>query len=292
MAEIATFDFHVTSECSQECAYCWGPMEIPAVDTDTALAIVSKISSGGARRIVFTGGDPLQRADIGTLVDHAAEQGLEVAVSTTGDKLTSRFLADHGANIDLISLPLDGSTEAVSIRTKKEGHFVAVMRALDLLESRPGIDVKVATPVTRYNIDDVPDIARLLDGRALRLPDRLFYNVFQAFPRSMDPDVAWSELIIDDAEFENLRKRVEAIPHTYPINWLGHETLDKLYAMVFPDGTFTVPAGPAFRNYGPFLEIEDLDALLRQTDFDAPKHQRHAEGWIRTDNEAPASPAE
>ena len=75
MAEIATFDFHVTSECSQECVYCWGPMEIPAVDTDTGLAIVSKISSGGARRIVFTGGDPLQRADIGALIDHAAEQG-------------------------------------------------------------------------------------------------------------------------------------------------------------------------------------------------------------------------
>ncbi len=32
MAEVATFDFHVTSECSQECAYCWGPMDIPAVD--------------------------------------------------------------------------------------------------------------------------------------------------------------------------------------------------------------------------------------------------------------------
>ena len=65
------------------------------------------------------------------------------------------------------------------------------------------------------------------------------------------------------------------------MTWLGHETLDRLYVMVFPDGSLTVPSGSAFRNYGPFLEIDDIDALLSKTDFDAPKHQRHAAGWSR-----------
>lgn len=282
MTEVATFDFHVTSRCSQECAYCWGPMDIPEVDTATALAIVSRIASGGARRIVFTGGDPLQREDLGSLIRHAAQQGLEVALSTTGDLLTASFLDEVGEYIDLISLPLDGSTEQVSSRTKKPGHFTAVMAALDLLEAYPDIDVKVATPVTRHNIEDVPNIARLLDERARRLPGRLFYNVFQTFQRSMDPGVAWGELVVDDADFAALRERVEAAHHPYRINWLGHETLDKLYVMVFPDGSLTVPSGSEFRNYGPFLEITDLDALLARTDFDAPKHQLHARGWSRS----------
>ena len=235
----------------------------------------------GTRRIVFTGGDPLQRADIGALIRHAARQGLEVAVSTTGDRLTASFLEAFGQYIDLISLPLDGSTEQVSRRTKKPGHFMAVMAALDLLEGCRDIDVKVATPVTRDNIEDIPNIARLLDERARRLPGRLFYNVFQAFPRSMDPDVAWEELIVDDVDFAALRELVEATPHEYRINWLGHKTLDKLYAMVFPDGTLTVPSGSAFRDYGPFLDVDDLDDLLARSDFDAPKHQLHAEGWRR-----------
>jgi len=281
MAEVESFDFHVTSECSQECAYCWGPQGIDAVDTDTALAIISKIASGGSRRIVFTGGDPLQRADIGLLIRHAAEQGLEVAVSTTGDQLSASFLETYGRFIDLISLPLDGSTEVISARTKEPGHFAAVMRALDLLETHPGIDVKIATPATRYNIDDVPNIARLLDGRAERIPGRLFYNIFQAFPRSMDPDVAWGEMVVDSTAFEALRTQVEATPHNYRINWLGHETLDKLYVMVFPDGSLTVPSGAQFRNFGPFLDIDDLDALLDESDFDQPKHQVHARGWSR-----------
>jgi MoaA/NifB/PqqE/SkfB family radical SAM enzyme len=282
MAEVATFDFHVTSECSQECPYCWGPMDIPAVDTATALAIISKIADTGARRIVFTGGDPLQRDDIGALVEHADTIGLEVAVSTTGDQLTASFLDAYGAHIDLISLPLDGASEEVSSRTKKEGHFDAVMTALGILESHPEIDVKVATPVTRLNIDDVPNIARLLDGWSGRLPGRLFYNVFQAFPRSMDPTVDWDTMVVSGNEFQTVRRKVETEPHDYTINWLGHETLDKLYAMVFPDGTFTVPSGSSFRSYGRFLAVDDLGALLRETDFDASKHQRHAKGWSRS----------
>jgi len=287
MADVETFDFHVTSECSQECAYCWGPQGIDAVDTETALAIIAKIASGTTRRIVFTGGDPLQRSDIGLLIRAAAEEGLEVAVSTTGDLLTEAFLDTSGPFIDLISLPLDGSTEAISARTKKPGHYAAVMEALDLLESHGGIDVKVATPVTRYNIDDIPNIALLLDERAKRLPGRLFYNVFQAFPRSMDPDVAWNEMVVDNTSFEELRRRVDADPHDYRINWLGHETLDKLYVMVFPDGSLTVPSGSQFRNFGPFLEIDNLDTLLDESEFDEPKHQRHAKGWSRSQEQLP-----
>lgn len=282
MPEVATIDFHVTCECNQACPYCWGPQGIEAVDTPTALAIVSRVAAGPARRIVFTGGDPLKRPDIGLLIRAAKDDGLEVAVSTTGDELTEPFLVAHGSFIDLISLPLDGASEEVSSRTKKEGHFTAVLAALDLLSDCPAIDVKVATPVTRHNLADVPNIASLLDRRAGRMPNRLFYNVFQAFPRSMAPDVNWGELVVTDVEFQALCDVVSADEHPYPINWLNHQTLDRLYVMVFPDGWLTIPSGTEFCSYGDFLAIPDVDEFLRTTDFDAPKHRRHAETWHRT----------
>jgi len=281
MAGIVTIDFHVTAECTQECPYCWGPQGLEAVDTGTALAIVRKIAASGARRIVFTGGDPLLRPDLGDLIREARSAGLDVAVSTTGDELTAAFLATYGDAIDLVSLPLDGASEEVSRLTKNEGHFQAIMRALDLLAEHPAIDVKVATPVTRLNIRDVPAIVSLLDERAARKPNRLFYNVFQAFPRAM-ADVDWDALVVSDAAFDSVRSVVEAGTHGVRINWLSHETLDRLYVMVFPDGSLTVPAGPDYLNYGPFLAVEDLEALLARTDFDAPKHERHPRGWSRT----------
>ena len=278
MARVATIDFHVTSECSQECVYCWGPQGIDPVDTAVAERIIARIAVS-AERIVFTGGDPMQRDDIGRLVSYAAGCGLEVALSTTGDQLTAAFLEEHGPEVGLVSLPLDGASEEVSARTKEEGHFGAVMAALDLLAAYPGIDVKVATPVTRHNLTDVPNIVALLSDRAAAMPNRLFYNVFQVFPRSFDPEVPWDDLVVGDDEFAALRSDVERLRPPFTINWLSHETLDKLYVMVFPDGTLTVPVGPTFRSFGPFLEVEDLEELLDRTDFDAPRHLRHPAGW-------------
>ena len=113
------------------------------------------------------------------------------------------------------------------------------------------------------------------------MPNRLFYNVFQAFPRSMTDDVAWDDLVVTAAEFAALRDRVEAAKHPFRINWLDHETLDRLYVMVFPDGRLTVPAGGSFRFYGRFLEIGDLDEVLRRAEFDVAKHHRHSMGWSK-----------
>ncbi len=282
MPSVETIDFHVTSECSQECPYCWGPQgfEQP-VDTVTAEAIIRRIAELGIRRIVFTGGDPLQRNDVGRLLIGAKQAGLEVALSTTGDQLTRELLEDVAGAVDLVSLPIDGASEEVSSRTKEAGHLASVLAALDLLADFPEIDVKVATPVTQHNVAEVPAIVRLLEERAANMSNRFFYNVFQAFPRAMS-DVDWNRLVVSDQAFSDLRRIVESEPHPFRINWLSHETLDRLYVMIFPDGSLTVPSGGEYLDYGPFLEVTDLETLLSRTDFDAPKHRRHARGWGKT----------
>lgn len=278
--KLATVDFHVTSECSQECPYCWGPQEYERpVDTGTAFRIVSKVKEVGARRIVFTGGDPLRRPDIGLLIARAARSGLEVAVSTTGDELSAEFLTANAGHIDLISLPLDGSTEAVNSRTKEKGHFAATLAALERLASYPEIDVKVCTPVTRHNLADVPDILNLIESYARTTKARVFYNVFQAFPRAMI-EVDWENLIVNDEEFAGLGRQLVG-REDVKVNLLDHATLDRLYVMVFPDGSLVVPMGAEFRSYGPFLDVADLDEVLRRSRFDWEKHLRHSRGWTR-----------
>lgn len=280
-AKIATIDFHVTSECSQECPYCWGPQDYEhPVDTGTALRIVSKVKSVGARRIVFTGGDPLKRPDVGLLIARASQVGLEIALSTTGDQLTGDFLDAVGRHIDLISLPLDGSSEAISARTKEAGHFTAVAKVLDLLRSHPDIDVKVCTPVTRHNLADVPNILRLVTAYANSTEARVFYNVFQAFPRAMSA-VEWETLLVSAGEFAALGEEL-GCPADVQVNFLDHATLDRLYVMIFPDGSLVVPIGAEFQSYGRFLDLSDLHAVLAQSRFDWEKHLRHSRGWSKS----------
>jgi len=275
---VSTIDFHITAKCKQACPYCWGPRRFRnPVETESAKRIIARIKDLGVRRIVFTGGDPLYRADAPKLIQFAKNIGLETALSTTGDFVTPGILESVSPYLDLISLPLDGSTEKVNARTKHPGHFSAVMRSLEWLRSHPNIDVKVCTPVTRHNLSDVPAIARFVEGYAFTTQARVFYNVFQVFPRAMF-SVNWDRLIVSDDEFASLKNQVPA-GMRIRINFLSHETLDKLYVMVFPDGSMTIPKGGEYLNFGPFLEVKDFDQVLNASQFDSAKHLRHSRDW-------------
>ncbi len=278
MLPVATLDFHITARCSQACPYCWGPRRFRTpVDTDTACRIIDRIRELGVRRIVFTGGDPLQRADAPILIHYARARGLETALSTTGDFVTPKILEKIAPALDLISLPLDGSTELINARTKHLGHFSSVMMALDWLREYPGIDVKVCTPVTRCNLHDVTNIARMVEDYSCTTGARVFYNIFQAFPRAMFP-VHWENLLVSDEEFSQLEARV-GTRRNIRINFLSQQTLDKLYVMVFPDGSMVVPRGDDYLNFGPFLEVSDFESLLQAGEFDSAKHLRHSNAW-------------
>lgn len=280
MAGVATIDFHITARCSQACPYCWGPRRFrKVVDTGTARLIITRIKQIGARRVVLTGGDPLHRADAVDLIRYAKEIGLETALSTTGDQLTPAILSKVSPFLDLISLPLDGSSEEINARTKHAGHFSAIMRALGWLRDYPAMDVKVCTPVTRHNLADIPAIARLVEDYSQSTRARVFYNVFQAFPRAMFP-VEWEKLLVTDEEFGSLKHQIgDRI--NIRISYLDHETLDNLYVMVFPDGSMVIPKGADYLNYGPFLEVNNLDAALEASQFDSPKHLRHSREWTK-----------
>lgn len=275
---VVTIDFHVTSECSQECPVCWGPQDVRAVGTKRAKQIIDKIKQFGIKRIVFTGGDPMQRADIGELIRYAKQLGLEVALSATGDKLTEDFLKEYGQYIDLISLPLDGSCEEVNALTKEPGHFAAIMKDMNMLSRHPQIDIKICTYVTKKNLHDIRNIAELVDRWASRVNNRVFYNIFQTFPRAMK-EVNWEEWLVSDEEFSLLRHKIQRARFKIKINFLSTRTLDKLYVLIFPDGHLVVPSGPSYTSLGKFLEIEDLEAVLGRSEFAAAKHLRHSKRW-------------
>lgn len=278
---VSTVDFHITAKCSQACPYCWGPRRFRnPVDADTAKRIIDRIRDCGIKRIVFTGGDPLQRPDAPTLIRYAKAQGLETALSTTGDFVTKEILELVAPALDLISLPLDGSTEEVNARTKHPGHFFAIMRSLYWLRKYPSIDVKVCTPVTRHNLEDITHIASMVEAYSHITKARVFYNVFQAFPRTMF-SVKWENLLVSDEAFASLAEEIGA-GRNIRINFLSQQTLDKLYVMVFPDGSMVIPRGSEYLKYGPFLDVQDFESTLVTSQFDSAKHLRHSDGWSKS----------
>jgi MoaA/NifB/PqqE/SkfB family radical SAM enzyme len=233
----------------------------------------------GIRRIVFTGGDPLQHPGALELIRYAKETGLETALSTTGNLVTPEILKGLAPYLDLISLPLDGSSEEISSITKHRGHFSTIMQSLAWLRSFPSIDVKVCTPVTRHNLSDIPAIAQLVEEYSHTTQARVFYNIFQAFPRAMF-SVKWEKLVVTGEEFASLARQI-GTGKNIRINFLDHATLDRLYVMVFPNGDMIIPRGSDYLNFGPFLEVTDFQHTLNASQFDSAKHLRHSRGWVK-----------
>jgi hypothetical protein len=85
-------------------------------------------------------------------------------------------------------------------------------------------------------------------------------------------------LIVSGDEFSQLKYQV-GVKTNIRINFLSHETLDRLYVMVFPNGNMTIPRGAEYQNFGPFLEVKDFDQVLNASQFDSAKHLRHSLGW-------------
>lgn len=162
--------WELTRACGLACRHCRAeaiatrdPLEL---DTAECIGVLDGIREFGRPlpHVVFTGGDPLRRPDLLTLIRAATARGIgsSLAPSATVD-LTAEVLRDaRAAGTQAISLSLDGP-DALRHDTFRRvpGTFAATIRALR--EAREaGIAVQVNTLVTADNVDDLPAIAEVL----------------------------------------------------------------------------------------------------------------------------------
>ena len=139
------------------------PLEL---STFEAAALALQIADFGRPPPLFviTGGDPFARDDLFEIVRNASAVGLPVAASPSGTTaLTSanlRALRDAGATA--VSLSLDGSNAAIHDGFRRvDGVSVTTLRAWDDAR-QAGLRVQINTTVSRRNLADLPNIARVV----------------------------------------------------------------------------------------------------------------------------------
>lgn len=162
--------WELTRACGLACRHCRAeaistrdPLEL---DTAECIAVLDGIAQFGrpVPHIVFTGGDPLRRPDLLTLVRAATARGIgsSLAPSATVDLTADVLRAAREAGTQAISLSIDGSDAARHDTFRRvPGTFDATLRAAHDARAA-GIAVQVNTLVTEDTVDDLPAIARLL----------------------------------------------------------------------------------------------------------------------------------
>ena len=181
------FYYEVTLACDLVCKHCRASAQEqphPAeLSTDQAKALLDQVA-GFPRRpmLVLTGGDPLKRADLFTLIRHAVAAGLQVALTPSATPLATfeAFARAREAGVRRLGISLDGADAATHDAFR--GWPGSFQRTLEMLANarKLGLAVQLNTSITRRNV--APDRR---DGRAVgRARDR---HVVGVLPRAGRP---------------------------------------------------------------------------------------------------------
>lgn len=152
----------VTDRCQARCTYCGIPeRQQRELTTGEMLGLLDELRDAGVQRVAFWGGEPLLRADIGRLVDHAKlECGFHVSLDTNGYLVPERL--DAVRHLDVLAISYDGPPGGHE-RNREPGSHAKVYEALRLASRR--LRVFSITVLTRANVgqvDAILDTARAL----------------------------------------------------------------------------------------------------------------------------------
>jgi len=102
--------WNTTNECNMYCKHCYRDAGVKAdeeLSTEKGLGLIEQIARAGFKIMIFSGGEPLMRDDIYTLVSYAREKGLKPVFGTNGTLITGETaerLKEAGAAVMGISL--------------------------------------------------------------------------------------------------------------------------------------------------------------------------------------------
>jgi len=169
--------------------------------TDEAYNVVDQIAEFGKPYplVVFTGGDPLMRDDIFDIVEYATSKGMRTAIAFSGTKLATKEklerLMDSG--ISRIAISLDGSNARIHDYFRGiSGTFETSLEILEMAREM-GISRQINTTVTKFNINDLPNIARLGIENEITLWDVFFLVPTGRAKKNFMPDASEFEDILN-----------------------------------------------------------------------------------------------
>ncbi len=111
----------VTHRCPLQCPYCSNPLELDRVagelDTASWCRVLDEAASLGVLQVHFSGGEPLVRRDLASLVGHAARAGLYTNLITSAVLLgQERLDALVAAGLDHVQISFQDVEDAAGDR--------------------------------------------------------------------------------------------------------------------------------------------------------------------------------
>ena len=176
---------HVTKACNLHCDYCYfsASKPLPGELTTAELGQVwPELVAVRPDKVVFTGGEPLLRADIFELLAglRAADPGHGVrrCLNTNGHLMTAAVASALVGLADEVRVSIDALAERNDAH-RGAGNFAAALAALDCLYAA-GFEPKALVTVTSATLPDLEELLCLLAGHHIT---RVNLNLFRPIGR-------------------------------------------------------------------------------------------------------------
>jgi len=253
-ARIPSVDWWMTSHCNLACDFCYGP--VPGKDPiERRPEILQALADSSARVVTFCGGEPLLIRKVDEYAATLAQFGKSTVLNTNGELLRRRL--DQGfwiANFSMVGVSIDGSTPEVhrAMRGQKSDLY-EVMEAARLVTKEPGVNLKLATVVSRVNRDDLPSLARTVHDIG---PD--IWRLYQYSSRGVQ-NFGQQRHWLADGEFQHLVDTATDLASPVPTA-PSTEAETEGCLIVDPAGNVLQPTGDGYLPLGNCLD-ESLDRI-------------------------------
>lgn len=159
-----TIAWEVTRACAFACKHCRAdaqhqrdPRELT---TEEGYRLIDRLTDFGSPILIFTGGDPMMRRDLFSLISYATQKGLRCSLTPTATALPSieRLSQAKEAGIRRIALSLDAPSAEIHDEFRQvPGSWERTMQILhNAKEVR--LSVQVNTTVSTFNVDRLPEM--------------------------------------------------------------------------------------------------------------------------------------
>ncbi len=162
--------WETTTACDLACRHCRAEAaaerDPDELTTEEGIRLMERLAAFGepVPHVILTGGDPLKRPDLFTLIDRARALGLGVSVAPSGTPLLTadaiRKLKDAG--VEAISLSVDGSTAERHDAVRMVPGCFARTRTAATTARAVGLMFQVNTLVAQETLGDIPAIYPLV----------------------------------------------------------------------------------------------------------------------------------
>jgi SynChlorMet cassette radical SAM/SPASM protein ScmE len=164
-----SLDLSLTGRCNLKCQYCFYANEMNALSDMPAErwhALFEELGRLGVQSVTLSGGEVFTRPDLFELIDGVIANKMRYGILTNGTLITEDTLKEfekgkRRLRLSSIQVSIDGSTAEIHDKSRPPKSFDRALRGLRLLK-QANFPVTVRVTVNRANVNDLPNVARLL----------------------------------------------------------------------------------------------------------------------------------